>query len=107
MLLLSGALDGLTVEVERAGEQAGIDRLGVQGMTDGLFYEVRLERLSMDVSCRSHPMKVLRAGLDAFKIVTASKLKKLPSGSRVRLSGMVVFFRVIVKCCVWHHAASC
>ncbi len=46
----------------------------------------------MDVCCRFHPMEALRPGLERLGIVTASELRKRPSGSRIVLSGMVVFF---------------
>ncbi len=59
---------------------------------EGLLDAVRRERISMDVYCRCHPLKVLRAGLGRLGIRAASELRKSPSGSRIILSGMVIFF---------------
>jgi DNA polymerase III alpha subunit len=48
------------------------------------------ESLSMSVSCHGHPLAVLRPELAAKGIVTARDLRRLPSGSRVRITGLRV-----------------
>ncbi len=50
------------------------------------------ERESLDVFCSLHPLSLLRKGLASMGVVPASDLRRLPSGSRIRLTGMVIFF---------------
>ncbi len=63
-------------------------------MTDitGLLETIRLERLSMEVCCRHHPMSGLRQMLRAEGAAAAADLGRLPSGKRVTVSGLVIFF---------------
>ncbi len=57
-------------------------------MLEGIF----LERLSMEVYCRHHPMSGLRRMLDARGISTAAELGTISSGKKVLVSGLVIFF---------------
>ena len=45
---------------------------------------------SMSVFCRAHPLAVLRHRLSAQGVVTASRLRSIPSGRKVRISGLLV-----------------
>jgi len=45
---------------------------------------------SMSVFCRAHPLAVLRPLLDTQGVVTAHELRTIPSGRRVRVSGLLV-----------------
>ncbi|MGB6066317.1 MAG: OB-fold nucleic acid binding domain-containing protein [Desulfomonilaceae bacterium] len=45
---------------------------------------------SMSVFCRTHPLAVLRRKLREQGVVTARQLRKIPSGRRVRVSGLLV-----------------
>lgn len=57
-------------------------------MLEGIF----LERLSMEVYCRHHPMSGLRRMLDGRGISTAAELGTISSGKKVLVSGLVIFF---------------
>ncbi|MFZ5868478.1 MAG: OB-fold nucleic acid binding domain-containing protein [Thermodesulfobacteriota bacterium] len=48
------------------------------------------EARSMSVFCRAHPLEALRPRLAAEGIVTAKELRRLPSGKRVRITGVLV-----------------
>jgi DNA polymerase III alpha subunit len=48
------------------------------------------EASSMSVSCSGHPLYVLRPRLAADGIVTARDLRRLPSGQRVRIAGILI-----------------
>jgi error-prone DNA polymerase len=48
------------------------------------------EASSMSVSCSGHPLSVLRPRLAADGIVTAKDLRRLPSGCRVRITGVLI-----------------
>ena len=48
------------------------------------------EAASMSVFCRAHPLAVLRRELQGQGIVTARQLRRIPSGLRVRVSGLLV-----------------
>lgn len=48
------------------------------------------EASSMSVFCSGHPLAPLRPRLAAEGIVTASELRRIPSGSRVRVTGLLV-----------------
>jgi error-prone DNA polymerase len=50
----------------------------------------RKEALSMSVFCRGHPLAPLRPVLAEEGIVTAKDLRRLPSGSKVRVTGLLV-----------------
>ncbi len=50
----------------------------------------RNETASMSVFCRDHPLAALRSRLAAEGIVTARDLRRLPSGQRVRVTGVLV-----------------
>jgi DNA polymerase III alpha subunit len=45
---------------------------------------------SMSVFCRNHPLAVLRHDLEVQGVVTAGQLRSIPSGRKVRLSGLLV-----------------
>jgi DNA polymerase III alpha subunit len=45
---------------------------------------------SMSVFCHGHPLEVLRPKLAAQRIVTAMDLRRIPSGRRVRITGILV-----------------
>ncbi|MBI5568847.1 MAG: hypothetical protein HY914_02785 [Desulfomonile tiedjei] len=45
---------------------------------------------SMSVFCSGHPLEALRPRLAAEGIVTARDLRRIPSGSQVRVTGMLV-----------------
>ena len=45
---------------------------------------------SMSVFCHGHPLEVLRSKLAAQGIVTAMDLRRIPSGRRVRITGILV-----------------
>jgi len=45
---------------------------------------------SMSVFCRTHPLAVLRPELRKQGVVTARQLHFIPSGRRVRVSGLLV-----------------
>jgi DNA polymerase III alpha subunit len=45
---------------------------------------------SMSVFCHGHPLEVLRSTLTAQGIVTAIDLRRIPSGRRVRVTGILV-----------------
>jgi DNA polymerase III alpha subunit len=45
---------------------------------------------SMSVFCHGHPLEVLRPKLAAQGIVTAMDLRRIPSGRRVRITGILV-----------------
>jgi len=48
------------------------------------------EASSMSVSCSGHPLAVLRPCLAADGIVTAKDLRRIPSGRRVRVTGLII-----------------
>lgn len=58
----------------------------------GLLEAICLERISMEVYCRHHPMSGLRQMLRAKGSTTAADLVRIPSGNRVTVSGLVIFF---------------
>lgn len=45
---------------------------------------------SMSVFCHGHPLEALRPKLAAQRIVTAMDLRRIPSGRRVRITGILV-----------------
>ncbi len=51
---------------------------------------VRNEALSMTVSCREHPLTPIRPLLSEYGCVTARDLRNIPSGRRVRVTGLLV-----------------
>jgi error-prone DNA polymerase len=50
----------------------------------------RDEALSMSVFCRGHPLAPLRPALAASGIVTARDLRRIPSGAKVRVTGLML-----------------
>ncbi len=46
----------------------------------------------MDVYCRHHPISGIRKMLDAFHIKRARDLRRIPSKSRVLITGLLIFF---------------
>jgi len=61
-------------------------------MYTGVLEDIYLERLTMEVYCRHHPMSGLRKMLRDKGVATASDLCHIPSGKRVMVSGLVIFF---------------
>ena len=51
---------------------------------------IRNEDLSMSVSCHGHPLSVLRPRLADQGIVTARDLRRIPTDTRVRVTGLPV-----------------
>ncbi len=49
---------------------------------------------SMNVFCNEHPLLSLRSILTLNEVITAESLDSLPSGKRVRLSGMLVIIHM-------------
>jgi error-prone DNA polymerase len=50
----------------------------------------RNEILSMSVFCHGHPLAAIRERLTAQGVVTARDLRRIPSGSKVRVAGLLV-----------------
>lgn len=48
------------------------------------------EAMSMSVYCHAHPLTSLRNILRKQNVVTSAELRRMPAGSRVRISGMVI-----------------
>lgn len=48
------------------------------------------ELMSMSIFCHAHPLTSLRNILRKQKVVYSSHLRRMPSGSRVRISGMLI-----------------
>ena len=48
------------------------------------------EALSMSVFCHGHPLAAIRAALAAQGVVTARDLRRIPSGRKVRITGLLV-----------------
>jgi DNA polymerase III alpha subunit len=48
------------------------------------------EAMSMSVYCHAHPLTSLRNILRKQQVFTLSNLRRMPSGSRVRVFGMVI-----------------
>jgi error-prone DNA polymerase len=48
------------------------------------------EAMSMSVFCHAHPLTSLRNILRKQNVVTSSNLRRIPSGSKVRVSGMLI-----------------
>ncbi len=63
-------------------------------MSDADFHDSAVkaynEAGSMSVFCHGHPLEVLRPQLSAQGIVTALDLRRIPSGRRVRVTGILV-----------------
>ncbi|MBI4962093.1 MAG: hypothetical protein HY913_02340 [Desulfomonile tiedjei] len=57
---------------------------------DFSFSKAYSEASSMSVSCTGHPLSVLRPHLAADGIVTAKDLRRVPSGRRVRITGILI-----------------
>lgn len=57
---------------------------------DDLILTAYKEAASMSVFCQGHPLAGLRARLAAHGVVTARDLRHIPSGSRVRVTGILV-----------------
>ncbi len=61
-------------------------------MKETRLEKILLERTFMEVYCHFHPISALRRGLSRQGAVPASMLSSLPSGSRVVVTGLVIFF---------------
>jgi DNA polymerase III alpha subunit len=69
------------------------DRPSPNILTD-LAVKVRNETASMSVFCTAHPLAPLRPHLAAQGIVTTGGLRNLPSGRKVRVTGMIVIIHM-------------
>jgi error-prone DNA polymerase len=69
------------------------DRDSLKTLSD-LAIKVRNEAETMSVFTSGHPLTPLRHHLAADRIVTAQDLRKLPSGRRVRVTGMLVIIHM-------------
>lgn len=58
--------------------------------SDDLILTAHKEAASMSVFCQAHPLAGLRSRLAAHGVVTAQDLRRIPSGSRVRVTGLLV-----------------
>jgi len=45
---------------------------------------------SLGLTLERHPMALLRGTLDAYRYITASELKRLPTGCHVHVAGLVI-----------------
>ncbi len=102
-LAAAGALAGITGHRHRAAwEVAGVESplplLAEAGIPEGIPL-LRPPREAEDVvadyahtglSLRRHPVELLRPRLDAASLLSAARLRELPSGSRVRTAGLVI-----------------
>ncbi len=61
-------------------------------MNNRLLEKTLLEHNFMEVYCSLHPVAALRQGLTKAGAITAASLSRLPSGKRVIISGLVIFF---------------
>lgn len=64
--------------------------LSSRGASDALIANAYHEAASMSVFCKGHPLAGLRPRLAAHGVVTARDLRRIPSESRVRVSGILV-----------------
>jgi DNA polymerase III alpha subunit len=69
------------------------DRDSPESLTD-LAVKIRNEVAAMSVFTSGHPLAPLRPHLATRGIVTAQDLRKMPSGKRVRVTGMLVIIHM-------------
>jgi error-prone DNA polymerase len=62
----------------------------VQSLDKSLAEKTFREAMTMSIFCHAHPLASLRTVLRKQKVVTSSNLRRMPSGSSVRISGMVI-----------------
>ncbi|MDQ7783265.1 MAG: OB-fold nucleic acid binding domain-containing protein [Desulfomonilaceae bacterium] len=62
----------------------------IREMSDGTLVKAYNEAASMSVFCHAHPLTGLRPRLAAHGVVTAQDLRRIPSESRVRVTGILV-----------------
>lgn len=65
---------------------------GVSGLDPAAV--ARNEARSMTVFCNEHPLVPLRPRLSAEGVVTAKDLRRIPSGARVRITGLLVIIHM-------------
>jgi len=61
-----------------------------QETPDGTLVKAYNEAVSMSVFCHAHPLTGLRPRLAAHGVITAQDLRRIPSESRVRVTGILV-----------------
>ncbi|MBM3299310.1 MAG: hypothetical protein FJY85_05090 [Deltaproteobacteria bacterium] len=59
-------------------------------VSDELMVKAYKEAASMSVFCQDHPLVGLRPRLAAHGVVTAKDLRRIPSNTRVRVTGILV-----------------
>jgi DNA polymerase III alpha subunit len=65
-------------------------RVSESRVLDNAADRALIEATSMSVFCHKHPLAALRPDLTAEKVVMAKDLRRMRSGSRVRVSGLLV-----------------
>lgn len=55
---------------------------------DTMAEKILNESLTMSVSCSEHPLAILRPWLAKNGVVTARELRRIPSGARVKVTGL-------------------
>jgi len=65
-------------------------RVSESRILDSVARRALLEATSMSVFCHKHPLAALRPDLRAERVVMAKDLRRIRSGSRVRVSGVLV-----------------
>jgi len=58
--------------------------------SDDLILTAHKEAASMSVFCQAHPLAGIRPRLAAYGVATARDLRRIPSGSRIRVTGILV-----------------
>jgi error-prone DNA polymerase len=71
-----------------AGKSAREPELDLRAPGEGL--EIAADYASVGLTLRRHPVALLRAQLDTWKVQRAADLEHLPSGRRIRVAGLVV-----------------
>jgi error-prone DNA polymerase len=102
-LAAAGALAGITGHRHRAAwEVAGVESplplLAEAGIPEGIpllrppqeAEDVVADYAHTGLTLRRHPVELLRPRLDAASLLSAARLRELPSGSRVRTAGLVI-----------------
>ncbi|MEI7450582.1 MAG: OB-fold nucleic acid binding domain-containing protein [Desulfomonile sp.] len=67
-----------------------VDRIGTTYKNEINPARTYNEAISMSVYCHAHPLTSLRNILRKQKVVTSTDLRRIPTGSTVRVSGMVI-----------------
>jgi DNA polymerase III alpha subunit len=65
-------------------------RVSEDGLLDSVAGKALIEATSMSVFCHKHPLATLRPDLTAEGVVMAKDLRRMRSGSKVRVSGVLV-----------------